>query len=280
MIKRLIVLSLLLLALLPHDTMAQDRVIYEVSFITDHKADIHLKWKEENTEAIMINGWNLIDKDVLQINYQVGNVPKGWDKKTIELNHAVFPVKIVLKHTSQNGLLDLPEDTMSKYHILNLYDRGIINGYSDETFRPNHTVTRAEFATMVVNAAQYTLKNLDSTFTDVTDTFWAKPYIMTLADKKILVGKGLQKFDPDGSITIGEVLTVINRTFTLYDSNSSFKDPDIQHWSKEAFKALAESGIVRSDDSYYSPYQPDLKATREQCAVLLSRVLQSLHTTR
>lgn len=100
---------------------------------------------------------------------------------------------------------------------------------------------------------------------------------MPLAAKGILKGKGEGLFDPNGQIKVGEVLAVLTRTFNLFEGDVVYPYTLKSHWSNEAFLTAVEDGILLPTDSFYQNYDPEVPATREQCAVLLSRVLENLH---
>ncbi|WP_245686850.1 C40 family peptidase [Tenuibacillus multivorans] len=51
-----------------------------------------------------------------------------------------------LEANGQNGFTDVTQVHDAYDEITALKEHGIINGYDDGTFRPNHTITRAEFA--------------------------------------------------------------------------------------------------------------------------------------
>lgn len=263
---------------------AADRVICDVEIISDQSAEIHLRWNDDtNSVGIRITGWTLLDEDTLKITYITGaNIESGFETRKIEGDKYHFPMKIILEEEGKDELSfsDMPAADEEKLSILNLYYRGIISGYGDGTFKPYNGVTRAEFAKMITATADYTLITDEaSMFTDINNGYWGLPYITTLAKKGIFKGRTDGSFDPNGNITIGEVLAVINRTFILYNSNNAYPYTHSTHWSNEQFLASVKAGIVKSTDAYYNPYTPDVKATRVQCAVLLSRVLEQLHET-
>lgn len=64
-------------------------------------------------------------------------------------------------------------------HILDLHQRGIVNGRGNDEFQPNGTLTRAEFVAMLIRA--YGIEPLDADegvpFTDLTTEHWAYGYI-------------------------------------------------------------------------------------------------------
>ncbi|MGB9812623.1 MAG: S-layer homology domain-containing protein [Thermovenabulum sp.] len=91
----------------------------------------------------------------------------------------------------------------------------IINGYPDGTFKPENTITRAEFAKVVVNAlglgnaAQYA-KGMTK-FKDVTSTHWASGYIQVASDLGIVKGYPDGTFKPEANVTYAEAITMIMR---------------------------------------------------------------------
>jgi hypothetical protein len=91
---------------------------------------------------------------------------------------------------------------------------GIINGYEDGTFKPERTITRAEFAKIVVTAlgldaaAAYGANTSD--FTDVAG-HWAAGYINIAASRGIVNGMGDGTFAPDAKVTFEQAVTMLVR---------------------------------------------------------------------
>jgi hypothetical protein len=68
------------------------------------------------------------------------------------------------------------------YHdaISAISDLGIITGYEDGSFRPNVNISKAEMAVMIARMTPYDYfdsKQFPQYFKDVTDNYWAYPYI-------------------------------------------------------------------------------------------------------
>ena len=68
-------------------------------------------------------------------------------------------------------------------YVTALVNDGTINGYADGTFRPEGTVTRAEFVKMIGNGPEIRKEAFD----DVVSTHWAYNYIMSSGLDSILV---------------------------------------------------------------------------------------------
>lgn len=224
-----IVLVMQLFVLIPSYAAAKDHVIYEVDWKSDHEAVVTLKWSDKNNKTpIMITSWIVNEDKTVTIRYNQGNsIQEGFNKRIISDNNMNCPCIFLLSENiignSEIIFPDLPKAKESITAISHLYNLGIINGYPNGSFNPSGNVSRAEFSKMLYLSGKM-LDELDSpiVFSDVNNVHWAKRYIYTLASKKIVNGKGNNIFDPEGTITIGEVLTIINRSFELYGDTSSY----------------------------------------------------------
>ena len=83
---------------------------------------------------------------------------------------------------------------------------GVIQGYTDGSFRPETTVTRAEMAKMIYtilnggndDASAY--ENLPTSFTDLTED-WYKGYVKYLQNSDIIAGTSATTFAPNETVT-------------------------------------------------------------------------------
>ena len=102
----------------------------------------------------------------------------------------------------------------NKTAIEALASRGIINGMSKDTFAPNQTMTRAEFAAIVTRALGLPAKDTKA-FTDVPSSKWYAGYIGAANSSGIVNGVGSGKFNPDGTITRQEAAVMVARAAKL-----------------------------------------------------------------
>lgn len=96
--------------------------------------------------------------------------------------------------------------------VLNGY--GIINGYEDNTFRPDDSMTRAEFSKVIYclngfNGMFADFGNHKVIYNDVTPEHWAFGYINTLSDFNIIGGYGDGNFGPEDAITYEQAIKVV-----------------------------------------------------------------------
>jgi hypothetical protein len=96
---------------------------------------------------------------------------------------------------------------------------GVVDGYTDGTYRPEQVVTRAEMAKLVVTAlgvANYATATT-SQFTDMSAAAWAIPYVEYAANLNIVNGYGNGKFGPNDTVTYEQVATMIVRALGYTD---------------------------------------------------------------
>lgn len=106
---------------------------------------------------------------------------------------------------------DVDEKTQFSTAIYELVADGVINGYEDSTFRPNNTISRAEFAKVIGIALEGKGAIWDATVTNFTDAkgHWAVPYISYAATMGIINGYEDGTFRPDKPVTYAEAVKMI-----------------------------------------------------------------------
>ena len=173
-------------------------------------------------------------------------------------------------------------DCAGKTEIEALSERGIINGKTDESYDPYGKMTRAEFATIVVNALGLPEKT-GIKYEDVNDDEWYAPYIKTAYHYGIVKGVSQNHFNPQGTITTEEAAAMIERAAKLggiktdmdvlsaKDVLETFEDfNSISAWSISSIGYCVKDGIL--DDA--NTITPKEAVTREKIAVMLYRMLR------
>lgn len=104
---------------------------------------------------------------------------------------------------------DVTASTSYREAIITLSTIGLLKGYEDGTFKPENTITRAEFTVMVTRAlAVDSLKTNGDAFSD-TQTHYAKNNIYTAYDMGIINGMGDGTFRPDAPVTYNQAVKMI-----------------------------------------------------------------------
>ena len=105
-----------------------------------------------------------------------------------------------------------------------LVSLGVVNGYTDGSFKPNDTVTRAEMAKMIYvlrtgNSDASAYNNDKTSFTDVNG-HWAAGFIKYCQSVGIIAGQSATKFAPDQTVTAQEAAKMLLVTLG-YDANKA-----------------------------------------------------------
>lgn len=161
--------------------------------------------------------------------------------------------------------------------------RGILQGKTETAFAPDDTVTRAEFAAMVVRGLGLTPRE-NGAFTDVTSGQWFSAYAGTANAYGIVTGKSADSFDPMGLITREEAAVMTARAAKLCglsttrevteirDALAPFPDyMTVSSWAWEAVAVCYDLNLLPQQDENIRPAQPML---RREIAQMLFRLLQ------
>lgn len=103
--------------------------------------------------------------------------------------------------------------------IESLASRGIIIGKTKKFFEPESTMTRAEFAAIIVQGLGLEPKT-NGKFKDVASNEWYAPYIGTANSYGIVNGNSDTTFNPNGTITKQEAAAMITRSARLCGINT------------------------------------------------------------
>ena len=109
-------------------------------------------------------------------------------------------------------LSDIDPATAVGKAVNKLVSVGIINGYEDGTYRPDNTITRAEFAKVIavfLGLGEFA-SDSPSGFQDVDGVnHWAQKYIKLAVDKGIVLGYEDGTFRPDNPVKYSEAIKMV-----------------------------------------------------------------------
>ena len=124
---------------------------------------------------------------------------------------------------------DASDDWYSKA-INYVVGKGLISGYPNGTFKPNESITRAEFAQMISGYIKNE-KAGSSDFQDVKD-HWAKDAIDKLYGNKNVTGYPDGSFKPNAKITRAEAVTILNSVFNRNTNKNSLNNVNTSSLNK------------------------------------------------
>ncbi|MCJ8342972.1 MAG: S-layer homology domain-containing protein [Cetobacterium sp.] len=150
---------------------------------------------------------------------------------------------------------------------------GYIMGYEDGTFRPDKSITRAEFV-RIFNKYFGLTKSSGKVFDD-TKTHWAKKDIDIAVTNGVANGVSLTEFQPDEPITREQAAKMISNYLKLDDTNLDkiikYKDKDqVSNWALNSVEGIIESGYMCGYED--NTFRATNNITRAEAVVTLSRI--------
>jgi hypothetical protein len=171
-----------------------------------------------------------------------------------------------------------------KSAIEQIASRGIITGFADGTFRPDTTLTRMQFAKMIVKTLGYSVSASDlcpfadvSQGLDATDPLYPFNYVAVCVARGITQGTTATTFSPGARISRAQLITMVTRAAALaappvgYDPPFAAFDPVHYPWARTA----AFAGLLDRLQGMGAGYDFWTSASRGECAQLLSSLLEA-----
>ena len=133
--------------------------------------------------------------------------------------------------TETNSYSDVAETAWYNNAVSTLSRMGILGGYEDGTFRPNASITRAEFAKIAVSFFEYEDISAENIFTDVAAGSWYENFVAVAAKLGLIEGYAGNVYRPNESITRAEACTIINRTLgRAPDADHLLPESEMNTW--------------------------------------------------
>lgn len=194
----------------------------------------------------------------------------------------------------QSKLSDIAPEVWYAPEVSNLYQRRVIKGYDDGTYRAGQQVTRAEFVCMVNRAFETDLENFTgipvdqltpqfgsagfgSPFADVHDTDWFEPCVANALNRGFIVFG--ENFRPGDPINRAEAMTMLVKTNLVLQMEIGepsaqalpFNDVPDDAWFKPYVQSAYENDLTKGRTS--NSFAPTGTVTRAEAAVMIKRTL-------
>jgi hypothetical protein len=216
----------------------------------------------------MIGKSSLYDMDDVTISVQEKKAPqKDTDKVESEYFEKTF--------------VDIQGHEVQK-EIEVLASRGIISGMDADSFAPDATMTRAQFASVIVRALNLPQKQAD-VFADVRKGDWYRSAVATAHSYGLVSGRTKTTFDPNGTITRQEAASMVARAAKYCGMDTSMEQgaimnqltlfgdyPSVSNWARESVAFCYKEGILNQEDWNIEPAR---NITRSEVAEMLYHLL-------
>lgn len=180
--------------------------------------------------------------------------------------------------TDQDGKLTVPEIEERERH------GAYILGYTDGTFGPSRSMTRAEaaaiFARLLAEKNGDTISTVANTrFTDIPAHAWYSGYAKYLNNNGVTYGKSKTIFAPNDAITRAEFTTLAVRFFDVYGDGDAeimeqykdFNDVSDGYWAAAYIKAAAKHGWINGYGD--GSFRADDEINRAEVVTIVNRLL-------
>ena len=158
--------------------------------------------------------------------------------------------------TKSNGYNDMKDGAWYTCAVSTLSKMGIIKGYEDGSFKPDASISRAEFAAIAARFDPDGDKT-PATFSDVS-SHWAKDEISIAANHGWIKGYEDGSFKPDQKITRAETMTLVNRVLKRLPETKDDLHKDMKTWpdnqNESAWFYLA---VQEATNSHYQKLKKD-----------------------
>ncbi|TCM85700.1 Ig-like protein group 2 [Paenibacillus sp. BK033] len=149
---------------------------------------------------------------------------------------------------------------------------GIIQGDGNGHFNPDAAVTRAEFATMILNA--FHIQGTPSTGYADSNSHWASEAINILTSAGVLKGYGDGTFRPDAEISRQEMAAVLSRLINKATPTTNNFNDIAGSWAADSINALSNAGIVNGTGN--GLFSPNGDATRAESIQMIYNLIKVL----
>ena len=185
----------------------------------------------------LLKGIELLEKEIhfnYVIGYTDGTIRPGNNISRAEVATIFFRLLTDEAREQYNktttSYSDIKDGAWCCRAVATLTNAGVINGYTDGTFRPNAPITRAELATIIARFAKLDVNT--KTFSDING-HWAQKSIELAAGNGWINGYDDGTFRPNNNITRAETFAMINRVLDRQTESVSNLLPtsDMNMWS-------------------------------------------------
>ena len=145
-----------------------------------------------------------------------------------------------------------------------------MNGYTDGTFRPDASITRAEASKLLASLLVNKIENEDHLFTDVDVSAWYADAVRQMTGFGLVNGYTNGTFKPNAKITRAEFVAILSRLpHTDIGTDKSFNDVPKTNWAYTAVQTALAQGWISAGTNF----RPNAPITRAETVTILNRVL-------
>lgn len=200
---------------------------------------------------------------------------------TIDTSTSITNSVSSFNNSRQYIFADVPPNYWAYQSISTMTQEKIINGYANNTFKPESPLTREEAAALFNNFLGETpTVMLSSTFSDITSDRWSALAIESVAKKNIISGYGDTTYRPEKYMSRQEFAVVADNYIhyigyvtedpTILDDYNYSDQKFIAPWAQDAVRELASLKFLAYNP--HSMFNPEKYITRAEATEIAYRM--------
>ena len=198
-------------------------------------------------------------------------LPRRFAAASLAAVMLMTPALAAFQDTENHWAGGVIEKWSQEYHI--------INGYEDNTFRPEDPITRGAFAGILDRLMHFQKVSAPDTFSDTAGNYWEQEILKLHASGVYLGNQG--KALPQDSITRQQAVTMLARAFDVRkdeDGELIYWDAaNIAEYAKDSVIAMTDWGYL--NDAWDGNFRPTDPITRGEFVNILGNMIQILIQT-
>ena len=212
--------------------------------------------------------------DVITDNEQVNDTEQTYTHENLDINDIS---DTEFQEVRQSSVLTDIDGHWAKDWINNAVKLGFVTGYEDGTFKPDRTITRAEFSKLLNSALKIEISE-EVNFSDVKEIDWFYKDIQKSVAAGFFSGYENNTFRPNNPIKREEAAKVVAGAITTgnVDGEGATLLSDyntIQEWARDSVNTVYNKGyILGYPNGVYMPSRP---LTRAEAVKIIYEIVEN-----
>lgn len=226
--------------------------------------------------GINVNGANVSDS-IAEVTLMSGDTSL---ENSLENKNAIVPKNSEITNASNEFTYNAPANSLSVITLktdgrINKPNTAYVSGYTDGTFRPDNTITRAEAAAIIASLQSDFDENktYENKFSDVASDKWYSNCINFAAEKGYLSGYDDNTFIPENTITRAEMSVILGKYLGMAGGvgKTSYSDVPSMHYAVGYITQLSIKSIISGYGNH--EFKPDNTITRAEAVTMINKAL-------
>jgi len=254
--------------------MQQDKRVVELSNFgrTYIKHTLTLKDKLDSKQASVMS----YDRTTQQLRYVPARFHVLEDETLITIMSPYSGIFVVIDGYKS---FDDVQNHWARESIELLASKRVVFGKTKEHFAPQDSITRAEFATLLVRSLGLKASRVSVQFSDIGPNDWFYNDVLIAAQYALVSGFGNSEFKPNDTITREQMAVMVANALELkgdaVNSGAAFHDQEeISKWARSAVEHLVKLEVMNGKSKM--SFAPRDEATRAEAVIVLMRMLHAM----